>query len=100
MTKKLDDSQLSGSTASPLLFETIGRAFDKTVEQYREASALVVSHQNIRWTYAEYQRQVDRLACGLLASELSRWRVTVCKIPRTQNNDPHGPKCQREDVQF
>jgi fatty-acyl-CoA synthase len=79
MTKKLDYSQLSGSTASPLLFETIGRAFDKTVEQYPEASALVVSHQNIRWTYAEYQRQVDRLACGLLALGVASGdRVGIC----------------------
>ncbi|CAA0094422.1 3-[(3aS,4S,7aS)-7a-methyl-1,5-dioxo-octahydro-1H-inden-4-yl]propanoyl:CoA ligase [Halioglobus japonicus] len=60
-------SQSTGSAEEPLLDQTIGSAFDSIVEQYPDDSALVVCHQNIRWTYREYQREVDRLACGLLA---------------------------------
>jgi fatty-acyl-CoA synthase len=54
MDQKITRSQLAGSTEVALLAETIGRAFDKTVERYPEVEALVVRHQNIRWTYREY----------------------------------------------
>ena len=67
MSRTIKPSQSAGATKSPLLVETIGRAFDSTVEQYPDALALVVRHQHVRWTYREYQREVDRLACGLLA---------------------------------
>ncbi len=67
MGEFLTMSQLAGSTDEPLLQETIGRSFDRIAEQYPERPALVVRHQHIRWSYAQYQREVDRLACGLLA---------------------------------
>ncbi len=67
MNQHLTLSQLAGSTSEPLLEETIGRAFDRTVEQFPDCDALIVRHQNIRWTYRQYQREIDRLACGLLA---------------------------------
>ncbi|MFT6286759.1 MAG: fatty-acyl-CoA synthase [Alcanivorax sp.] len=67
MAATITHSQLSGPTDEPLVTDTIGRTFDRTVEQYPEVEALVVCHQGIRWSYREYQREVDRLACGLLA---------------------------------
>lgn len=67
MSEQLTHSQLAGPTTEPLLDETIGRAFDHTVERFPDSDALIVRHQGIRWTYREYQQQVDRLACGLLA---------------------------------
>ncbi len=67
MSGQITESQLSGSTQEPLLEDTIGRTFDRTVAEYPDTEALVVRHQGIRWTYREYQREVDRLACGLLA---------------------------------
>ncbi len=33
---------------------------------FPDQPALVVRHQNIRWSYSEYQRHVDSLAAGLL----------------------------------
>ena len=60
-------SQLAGPTDEPLVTETIGHTFDTIAEKHPDAEALVVCHQGIRWTYKEYQREVDRLACGLLA---------------------------------
>lgn len=55
-----------GSDDAPLLHQTIGDAFDQTVAHYPDRPALIVRHQNIRWTYKEYQVEVDRLATGLL----------------------------------
>jgi fatty-acyl-CoA synthase len=37
------------------------------VEHWPESEALVVRHQQIRWTYRELQQQVDAFAAGLLA---------------------------------
>ncbi|MDH5171214.1 MAG: AMP-binding protein [Gammaproteobacteria bacterium] len=71
MTRQLTHSQAAGSTSEPLLNETIGQAFDRTAAQFPDREALVVRHQGIRWTYSEYQREVDRLACGLLALDIA-----------------------------
>ncbi|MCV6623748.1 MAG: AMP-binding protein [Cellvibrionaceae bacterium] len=60
-------SQLSGSQDVDLLELTIPDIFDKTVAQYPDHAAIVVKHQNIRWTYKEYQQEIEKLAAGLLA---------------------------------
>jgi len=62
----LTQSYYYGESRTPLLYETIGNCFDRTVERYPNREALVVRHQKIRWTYRQYQTQVDRLATGLL----------------------------------
>ncbi len=67
MSEHLVYSQLAGPAREPLLEETIGSAFDRTVERFPEVEGLVVRHQNIRWTYRQYREQVERLATGLLA---------------------------------
>ena len=67
MTGQLTHSQAAGSSSEPLLDATIGQAFDRTVARFPDVDALVVRHQGIRWTYREYQREIDKLACGLLA---------------------------------
>ena len=64
MTKQ---SYKCGVANEPLIFNTIGRQFDETVTRYPDSEALIIPHQNIRWTYKEYQVEVDRLAAGLLA---------------------------------
>ncbi len=63
-------SYTSGVSSIPLLGMTIGDKFDKITEQYADREALIVSHQNIRWTYQELKREVEicakaMLACGL-----------------------------------
>ncbi|MBB6520953.1 AMP-binding protein [Pseudoteredinibacter isoporae] len=63
----LTQSQLNGPDDVSLLDMTIPDAFDQTVEKFPEALALVVKHQDIRWSYREYQEQIERLASGLLA---------------------------------
>lgn len=64
---KLISSQLAGSKDAILLDSTIGEAFDKTAEQFPNRPAIVVKKQGIRWTYREYQLEIDKLALGLLA---------------------------------
>ena len=71
MMEQLTHSQAAGSTAEPLLEETIGQAFDRTAARFPDRDALVVRHQGIRWTYREFQREIDRLACGLLALDVA-----------------------------
>ena len=59
-------SYLKGSTQQPLLQETIGQCLDRIASQHPQREALVVRHQDIRWTYAQYQREINALATGLL----------------------------------
>jgi fatty-acyl-CoA synthase len=56
-----------GATDSPLLEETIGSAFDRTVAAHPDHEALVVPFQGVRLTYRQLAEHVDRLARGLLA---------------------------------
>ncbi len=64
---KLTQSYVHGASNMPLLGDTIGAHFDRAVMRWPNAEALVVRHQNIRWTYSELQQQVDTVAAGLLA---------------------------------
>src|SRR6266852_4940044 len=61
-----------GVSDKKLIGETIGSFFDRTVETYRDREALVVRHQNVRWSWGELGRRVDDLAAGLLALGLER----------------------------
>ena len=63
----LKQSYVHGASPVPLIGETIGKNFDAAVAQWGDHEALVVRHQNIRWTYAELKREVDAFAAGLLA---------------------------------
>ncbi len=60
-------SYSSGPSAAPLLGDTIGDNFDRTVARFAEREALVDVPSGRRWTYAELARDVDALAKGLLA---------------------------------
>ena len=57
-----------GPTEPALLEQTIGENLAQAVADYPDREALVVAHQDIRWTYAELATEVDRLARALLAS--------------------------------
>ena len=61
-----------GVSDKKLIGETIGAYFDRAVETYREREALVVRHQNVRWTWGELGRRVDDLAAGLMSLGLER----------------------------
>jgi len=60
-------SYVYGTSNQPLMYKTIGEAFDETVEKRGAKPAIVVRHQGINWTYAELGAAVDAFAAGLLA---------------------------------
>ena len=60
-------SYAHGPSAVPLLGETIGQNFRRTVERFGDREALVVRHQGFRATYRELADLVDRAARALLA---------------------------------
>jgi fatty-acyl-CoA synthase len=64
-------SYVHGSSDEPLIGETLGVFFDKIVERFGEREALVVRHQNVRWTYRELQRRANNLAASLIRLELT-----------------------------
>ena len=66
------DSYASGSSTTPLLGETIGDNLDAAAQRFAEREALVVCHQDVRWTYAELRERADRLARALIAAGLER----------------------------
>jgi fatty-acyl-CoA synthase len=60
-------SYVHGGCEAPLIGDTIGAHFEKVADRWRERPALIVRHQNIRWTYGELKERVDAFAGGLLA---------------------------------
>ena len=60
--------------ASPVLLlgQTIGDNLAATARRFPDAEALVVAHQGVRLTYADFDAEVDRLARGLLALGLEK----------------------------
>jgi fatty-acyl-CoA synthase len=72
MTQSLQISYDHGVSTKKLIGETIGNFFDRTVETHRDREALVVRHQNVRWTWGELGRRVDDLAAGLMSLGLER----------------------------
>ena len=60
------ESYVSGATDVPLIETTIGTCFDQIVARWPEREALVVCHQNVRWSYREFAEKVDTLAANFL----------------------------------
>nr|WP_307873202.1 AMP-binding protein [Actinoplanes ovalisporus] len=65
-------SYASGVSDLSLLGETIGANLERTVARFGDREALVDVAAGRRWTYAEFDRDVDRLARGLLARGISK----------------------------
>ena len=60
-------SYAHGTSATPLLGETIGENLRRTVERVGDREALVVRHQNYRATYRQLWEATTEAACGLIA---------------------------------
>ncbi|HEY5278942.1 MAG TPA: AMP-binding protein [Pseudolabrys sp.] len=67
----LTQSYAHGASTVPLVGDTIGVHFQKAAERWADALALVVKHQDVRWTYRELNDRVDAFTAGLLALGLS-----------------------------
>ena len=58
--------------ATDLIETTIGQRLNKIAAAQPEHPALIMPHQSIRWSYAEFLTQVNKLATGLLALGLDK----------------------------
>ncbi|MBO0768622.1 MAG: AMP-binding protein, partial [Solirubrobacterales bacterium] len=65
-------SYAHGTAAYPLLAETIGADLEASVARSPDALALVSVHQDLRFSYAEFNAAVDALAGGMLGAGLER----------------------------
>jgi fatty-acyl-CoA synthase len=59
-------SYSQGIGATPLVGLTVGELLDRTATRFPDNPALIVRHQNKRYTYQEFLREVERAARGLL----------------------------------
>ncbi len=60
-------SHVIGAADEPLLRMTIPAMLAKTVKAWTTREAAIFPQQDIRWTWAEFSAEIDRLASGLLA---------------------------------
>ncbi len=65
-------SYASGTSTRPLLGETIGANLQRMAALHPDNEALVSCHQGLRYTYREFDAEVDRVARGLHAAGLRR----------------------------
>jgi fatty-acyl-CoA synthase len=65
-------SYVHGAGTTPLIGVTIGEYFDQIAERYDEHDALIVRHQQVRWSWRELKEKVDDFGAGLLALGLER----------------------------
>ncbi|KAB7761301.1 AMP-binding protein [Mycolicibacterium mucogenicum] len=62
----------AGPTDTPILEETIGANFERTVAAHPDTLALVDRGQGLRYTYAELNAEVDLIARGLMARGIEK----------------------------
>ncbi|HWW58172.1 MAG TPA: AMP-binding protein [Sphingopyxis sp.] len=62
----MTDSFVRGDDSRALIEMTIGECFDQTVLRHPDGEALVVRHQDVRWTWSELKARVDAVAAGLI----------------------------------
>jgi fatty-acyl-CoA synthase len=65
-------SYAAGVSDLPMLGETIGENLERTVARFGDREALVDVAAGTRWTYAEFDAAVNRVALGLLARGIAK----------------------------
>lgn len=60
-------SYMHGASNQPLLGDTIGQHFDRTVARFGPQTALIVHQQGVNWTWAGLAERVEAFAAGLIA---------------------------------
>ena len=63
-------SFVSGSSGQPLLYRTIDGVLKAAVERVPQRAALVVPFQSLRYTFMQFDREVERVARGFAACGL------------------------------
>src|SRR5436190_13270856 len=65
-------SYAHGTGATPLLGQTLGQALNSAARRFGARDALVSCHQNVRYSYADLLREVNRAAKAMLALGVQR----------------------------
>ena len=78
-------SYSQGTGASPLVGLTVGELLDRTTARFSDNPALIVCHQNKRYTYRQFLREVERAARGLLRLGIPKGDRWASGEPTTQN---------------
>jgi fatty-acyl-CoA synthase len=60
-------SYVKGDTSQQLVWKTVSQLLASTVSQHSGRSAFIFSEQGVRWSWFDFQKQVDDMAGGLLA---------------------------------
>jgi fatty-acyl-CoA synthase len=63
-------SFVSGTSDQPLLYRTVDGVVKAAVDKVPDRAALVVPFQSMRFTFAEFDREVERVARGMVACGL------------------------------
>jgi len=90
MPGKISLSYAFQGSEKPLIGKTIGNMFDEIAEKYPENDAIVSLHQDIRLTYRELQREVNRAAKGFIGlglkkgDRLALWGTNIAEWIITQ----------------
>jgi fatty-acyl-CoA synthase len=71
MTGQAQPSYVSGTSGRSLIYLTVGGVLANAAKQWPDRTALVSRHQNLRYTFRELERAVDRVAAGLAAHGLA-----------------------------
>jgi fatty-acyl-CoA synthase len=66
VTPRAAPSYAHGASELPMIGDTIGASFDRTVARWGDRTGLIVQQQGIRWTWAELSQHVDAFAAGLI----------------------------------
>jgi len=65
-------AHVKGPSTPELVDLTIGQLLDATVDAHGERDAFVFVEHGVRWTWRQFQGQVERLVCGLLSLGVER----------------------------
>jgi fatty-acyl-CoA synthase len=65
-------SYASGTSATPLIGQTIGDNLDAVAGAHPDTTCLVSRHQRIRWSYRDFVEEVERCARAFLALGVER----------------------------
>lgn len=78
-------SYTCGVSHEPLLGITIGNKFDEIVSRFPNNEALIVHHQDVKWTYVQLQARVNNCAKALMAEGIKKGdRVGIWSSNRSE----------------
>ncbi len=77
-------SYVHGTSPTPLIGQTVGRYFDEACARHPEREAVVVRHQNVRLTFAEfrarYMAELFRDTVGFGGSKMLRRMMGIVSV--------------------